>query len=284
MPYRGADIPDVLSVKGIVTVHSPDLSREGLDSGETHDFPEMFFVERGEHTLIIDQSTYTLKGRQMIIYAPNSHHRGIRPSGASVSIISFEVASTVLNPLYNRVLTLSVEQERVFKEIFKAAKECFVSRPSSEMLFGMKLRDDADGYVVQRVKLKLEMFLTDLLEAEKTPKSKASKSEKWDEEYTDALAFLKENVSQTLTLEDMAKGLNMSVSKLKLLFRKNYGGGPLSCFNELKIEEAKRLIGNGEMNFTEISEQLGFSSLHYFSRAFKKLTGSSPSEYKNKKY
>lgn len=282
MPYMGADIPDLLSVKSIVTVHSPDLLREGLDSGETHDFPEMFFVERGEHTLIIDQTTYTLKGRQMIIYAPNSHHRGIRPSGASVSIISFEVASTVLNPLYNRVLTLSVEQEKIFKEIFKAAKECFVSRPSSEKIFGMKLREDADGYVVQRVKLKLEMFLTDLLEAEKSSKSKADIREKRDGEYTSALVFLKENISNIMSLEDIAKGCNMSVSKLKLLFRQSYGGGPLSCFNELKIEEAKRLIGKGEMNFTEIAEYLGFNSLHYFSRTFKKLTGSSPSEYKRK--
>ncbi len=282
MPYRGADIPDVLSVKSIVTVHSPDLSSAGLDRGETHDFPEMFFVKRGEHTLILDEKNYNLTGRQMIIYAPNSHHRGIGPSNASVLIISFEVASTVLSPLYNRIITLSVEQERVFEEIFKAAKECFVSRSSNESFFGMKLREDVDGYVVQRVKLKLEMFLTDLLVAEKSTKNKATKGEKWGEEYTAALAFLKENISKMLTLEDIAKGLNMSVSKLKLLFRQNYGSGPLSCFNELKIEKAKRLIENGEMNFTEISEQLGFNSLHYFSRTFKRLTGNSPSEYKSK--
>ncbi len=280
MAYRGADIPDVLSVKSIVTVHSPDLSRVGLDSGETHDFPEMFFVERGEHTLILDEKTYHLSGRQLIIYAPNSHHRGIGPSDASVSIISFEVASTVLSPLYNRVITLSVEQEMIFKEIFKAAKECFVSRPPSENFFGMKLRDDADGYVVQRVKLKLEMFLTDLLDVKEMSKNKATKSEKWDEEYSSALAFLKENISNTLTLEDIAKGCSMSISKLKLLFRQNYGGGPLSCFNEIKIEEAKRLIGENELNFTEISAHLGFASLHYFSRTFKKVTGMSPSEYK----
>ena len=33
------------------------------------------------------------------------------------------------------------------------------------------------------------------------------------------------------------------------------------------------------MNFTQISEQLGYTSIHYFSRQFKKVTGMTPSEY-----
>jgi YesN/AraC family two-component response regulator len=51
----------------------------------------------------------------------------------------------------------------------------------------------------------------------------------------------------------------------------------------LKIKEAKRLIREGQMNFTEISEFLGFSSIHYFSKLFKKPTGKSPSEYAKQK-
>ena len=71
----------------------------------------------------------------------------------------------------------------------------------------------------------------------------------------------------------------MSVSKLKLLFREKYGGGPINYFIELKIEKAKQLIDEGNLNLTEIAESLGFNSLHYFSRLFKKMTGISPSKY-----
>jgi AraC-like DNA-binding protein len=66
-----------------------------------------------------------------------------------------------------------------------------------------------------------------------------------------------------------------------MIFRESYGGA-ISFFNELKLDEAKRLIREGRLNFTEIADALGFTSLHYFSRLFKKKTGLSPSEYAKK--
>ncbi len=47
----------------------------------------------------------------------------------------------------------------------------------------------------------------------------------------------------------------------------------------MKIDAAKQLIRTEQMNFTQISEKLGYSSIHYFSRQFKKVTGMTPSEY-----
>ncbi len=47
----------------------------------------------------------------------------------------------------------------------------------------------------------------------------------------------------------------------------------------MKIDTAKQLIRDNHLNFTEISDRLGYTSVHYFSRQFKKLTGMTPSEY-----
>ena len=47
----------------------------------------------------------------------------------------------------------------------------------------------------------------------------------------------------------------------------------------MKINEARRMIRNQSLNFTQIADQLGYTSIHYFSRQFKKITGMSPSEY-----
>ena len=281
MPYTSTNIPDMLSIKGIFTVLSPTLFRPTTGCGEAHDFPEIFFVDRGEHTIIIDGENYKLSSGQMIIYAPNSYHRSAFPSDAVASIISFDIESSLLHSLYNRVITLTTIQEKAFKEIFDLASPCFTQRPPDDTDKGMKLLDDVDEYTLQRIRLKLEAFLTDLLDTRLQTQKPHSKSEKWDKEYASALQFLTENVDKTLTLEDIARGCRMSVSKLKLLFREKYGGGPLSCFIELKIDEAKRLIRKNEMNLSEIANTLGFSSLHYFSRTFKKITGISPSEYKN---
>ena len=47
----------------------------------------------------------------------------------------------------------------------------------------------------------------------------------------------------------------------------------------LRIGEAKRLIREGNLTFTQIAERLGIESIYYFSNLFKKQTGMSPTEY-----
>ena len=49
--------------------------------------------------------------------------------------------------------------------------------------------------------------------------------------------------------------------------------------NQRKIERAKQLIREERMNISQIAESLGFSSIHYFSRMFKKIEGMAPAEY-----
>jgi YesN/AraC family two-component response regulator len=53
----------------------------------------------------------------------------------------------------------------------------------------------------------------------------------------------------------------------------------MEYFTMLKIEEAKLLIREGDYNFTQISRILGYQSVHYFSRLFKKKTDMTLSEY-----
>ena len=90
---------------------------------------------------------------------------------------------------------------------------------------------------------------------------------------------MRKNATKSLTLEDIAKGSAMSVSKLKLLFKTKNGSGPINCFISIKIDYAKKLIAQGNSTLTEIAYELGFNSIHYFSRQFKKVTGISPTEF-----
>jgi AraC family transcriptional regulator len=51
-------------------------------------------------------------------------------------------------------------------------------------------------------------------------------------------------------------------------------------FIQLKIEKAKELIQNNQLNFTQIAYELGYSSVNYLSNQFKQITGMSMSDYK----
>ena len=71
----------------------------------------------------------------------------------------------------------------------------------------------------------------------------------------------------------------MSRSLIQKLFKEETGWSVMEYFYRLKIEEAKRLIREETNNFTQIADILGYSTIHYFSRQFKKIVGMSPSEY-----
>ena len=50
-------------------------------------------------------------------------------------------------------------------------------------------------------------------------------------------------------------------------------------FSMMKIDTAKQMIRDNQLNFTQIADRLGYNSIHYFSRQFKQITTMTPSEY-----
>ena len=95
-------------------------------------------------------------------------------------------------------------------------------------------------------------------------------------------AYLKENLYTPLTISDICAKFFMGKSQLCKLFGEHAGEGPIEYFSKLKTAEAKRLLLTGEYSVTTVSDMLGYSSIHNFSRAFKKAVGISPTEYKKK--
>lgn len=280
MRYESTALPDAMSVDGIYTVLKADFSRAGVGVGEAHDFPEISFISRGKHYGILDGKESERVCGQLTIVAPNSFHKSARPSDSEALIISFASSSPALKDLYNRSLTLTAEQERTFRAIVADGLELFCRRAPGSEISGMILKENADEGLLLSMKKRLELFLIDLHRcfAPKDRSSDESVSHR-DADFQKVCAFLKENVQKSLTVAEIARGASMSVSKLKILSREKCGGGIINLFIEIKIEKSKELIRKGELNFTEIADFLGFSSLHYFSRQFKKVMGISPSEF-----
>lgn len=86
--------------------------------------------------------------------------------------------------------------------------------------------------------------------------------------------------SRAWTLSEMAKLTGYSESRFSALYKEKYKISPISDLIDRRIEEAKILIRYGNFSLSEISESVGFNSIYYFSKYFKKKTGASPSEYR----
>ena len=281
MQYESVALPDAMSVDGIYSVLRVEFSKAGVGIGEAHDFPEISFVSRGKHYGMIDGVTGERVAGQLVIIAPGSFHKATRPSDSELLIISFASGSSALQSLYNRTLNLSPSQEKNLRSIVEDGLGIFCRRAPGSDVQGMILKNDADESLLYKMKKELELFLVDLYRCFVSEnKNESAAVKRYDLEFNRVVAFLSEHIDEALTVAEIAAATMIGVSKLKFLFREKSGGGVVNYFIEMKIERAKELIIMTDMTFTEIAESLGFNSIHYFSRLFKKLTGASPSEYR----
>lgn len=94
--------------------------------------------------------------------------------------------------------------------------------------------------------------------------------------------WMENDLSTPISIMDWAERLSISSSYLYELFRKATGCSPQHFWMQLKMDRAKKYLRETNMTITEIATILGFSSIHYFARQFKKLCEETCSDYRKR--
>jgi AraC-like DNA-binding protein len=100
-----------------------------------------------------------------------------------------------------------------------------------------------------------------------------------DQQVTDILSYMGRHLTAQLTLEGLAEQFFLSPSQLGKLFRRVTGVSPIQYFKYLRIETAKGLL-RSSMSINSIAAQVGFDEIVTFDRAFKRITGMTPRQYR----
>lgn len=96
--------------------------------------------------------------------------------------------------------------------------------------------------------------------------------------------YIVHNYNQEINLNSISQNLNYSPSYLTKLFNQVYNTTPNKYIISLRIQQAQHLlIHNPELSIRQIGEIIGYPEQGYFSRIFKKQTGSSPYDYREQK-
>lgn len=101
----------------------------------------------------------------------------------------------------------------------------------------------------------------------------------------DPITYIKENFSSSnLSLNLMSQELYLSPSYLTKLIKQKTGISFTDYLNKLRIDMAVKLLMDKDVTYSiyDISNMVGYSSQHYFSRAFKNYVGLSPNQYRNR--
>ena len=274
--YNKIDLPELVSVNSVVSALRAGETGIITATPDMHDFWEIVYVRCGTFSVLVDGVRFDVPEGEALIYPPLSLHIGTMPQSPIVEIISFESDSEILPKIAGKIIKLTDEERALITDSVELGirmRRAILTSRAKDMI-----PSGASRAKLQVLKKKIELLLTSVYAG--LADEPASEHRGYKREYSDALTkFLRMNINKSLTLEDMAKELSISVSRLKAISGEILGAPPIDYFITLKLEAAAKLIRDGELNFTEISEKLGFSSVHYFSKLFKRRVGMTPTEY-----
>lgn len=287
MNYDKFELREELSIRRLVTFFYREMPQDYFFDGERHDFWEIVYVDKGEWDVTVDGAPFHLEQGDLVFYGPNEFHRGgaAQKSSPNVIILTFECESPAMEFFVtNRVFRLDEKERGIFSSLVKAGFESFDPPIDSPKMRKLHRRENAPFGSEQLIRNHLENMLIHLIRRKSmSPAAEkpvtAGKEEIQGGVAAEAIEYLKAHMAEVLTVDELCRRFQVSRTQLKAAFRQQTGLGVLEAFNHLKIEQAKQLIREERLNYTEIAEMLGYSSIHYFSRQFKKMTNMTPTEY-----
>lgn len=95
-----------------------------------------------------------------------------------------------------------------------------------------------------------------------------------------AKEYIKANIAKNITIDEIASMFYLSSHYFGDIFKKETGMSLKEYHTLLRMKEAALLLNHKDANISDIAKELGFSSIHYFSRKFKQFYGKSPVEYR----
>lgn len=278
----------VFNVEKIITIFYMELSKDFHYEGESHDFWELVYIDKGEMLCTADRTSFTLKSGELTFHKPNEFHNlsGNMSTSPNVSIITFECKSRAMKLFEGKIFHLDAEERALMSMLFEEGLSCYqLYDETNPLLQKLKMLPDAPFGSSQMTKNILEVFLIKLSRKTDILTKQSRTNIRLDgkdvpypvKEITD---FLHSKIYDRICLSDVAVAVGKSPSAIKKLFSQYMSDGIISYYNKLKIKEAKRLIREGNYNFAQIADKLHFDTSQYFTKCFKDATKMTPSEYK----
>ena len=278
--YIKIPLKNTISVTRVVTIHCFDLAPDYTFRGESHDFWEFYYVDRGEYDYRYgDELRHASKG-DIIFIPPNVFHNVVCDGkhSASVFIVTFDCRSAAMKRLAGYRDKLPRELAQLMKRLIEESTKNF-----EVSYYPLKALPSPPLGGLQLIRIYIEELLIGLLRFEEGMHDvsvPAVRETDEDSLVSSVREYIEAHVCDRLTSRDIVARFHFGKSYIYDLFKRTYGKSIIGYHAELKIEEAKRLLREEPLTVSEISERLSFETPEYFSRAFKRKVGMSPRAFR----
>ena len=288
MAYKSVVLEDSVTINRIISVHYFQYMSDFSFPGESHDFWELVCVDRGEIDALAGDRRLTLKKGNILFHKPNEFHNVLTNGKVSPSlvVIGFECHSPAIKSFEDQLMSVQDTEKELLAQIIVEARNTFSGRLDDpyqeELIFNSEPLTFGSAQLISHYLEQLMIHLYRRYFSYSLPVRYSrflAEASSGNDTYNRIVRYMEEHLGERMTIDRICRDNLVGRSQLQKLFRDTKGCGVIEFFSMMKIDTAKQMIRDNQLNFTQIADRLGYNSIHYFSRQFKQITTMTPSEY-----
>ena len=288
MAYKSVVLEDSVTINRIISVHYFQYMSDFSFPGESHDVWELVCVDRGEIDALAGDRRLTLKKGNILFHKPNEFHNVLTNGKVSPSlvVIGFECHSPAIKSFEEQLMSVQDTEKELLAQIIVEARNTFSGRLDDpyqeELIFNSEPLTFGSAQLISHYLEQLMIHLYRRYFSYSLPVRSSrflAEASSGNDTYNRIVRYMEEHLGERMTIDRICRDNLVGRSQLQKLFRDTKGCGVIEFFSMMKIDTAKQMIRDNQLNFTQIADRLGYNSIHYFSRQFKQITTMTPSEY-----
>lgn len=281
---RSNPLRRALDIEEIYTLLDHTLNKEYTTYGESHDFWEFVYVNKGKLYVDTCGIIMEINEGEFILHRPNDYHRHfVLNNSANINIASFVCNCCELNEISRTAIKINSLAQNMIRNIFHIVHLVFeryeegvgfFKKAESTLLHEQLLRNCLESALIAIINDEngrtLVMEPSNDFEVKNAILVKA------------IISYLKDKVDESVTIEEICEQFHVCKTTLSVNFKEGTSKSILDYYNHLKIIRSMELLTDKSLNIGEVAMRLNYSSSQYFSKMFKKYTGVSPRQFQKK--
>ena len=265
-----------------IHAHRPEIATPpGIASTvHYHDEIELLIILEGEFCCTVDGKDYIASEGEVIFINSRIPHSTRRVTTSKSGLIQFKESNYIdteashIIKYFARLRDLEREQVRILhsKELFEVTNKLLDEAVKGENASELYIK----SYVYYIMGY---LYRNDILSnGESFYKTKEV------QKILPVLSYINDRHSEDITLDEASALLGFDPGYFCRIFKIATGATFTEYLNFVRVCKSEKYLKSGEMSILEISEAVGFSSVSYYNRIFKKYHSCAPSVYRNTKY
>lgn len=243
-----------------------------------HDEIELLLIRKGAVSCVVDGREYPAKaGEVLIVNSRVPHYTLSRENGSRYLLLQFRMGEyredAFLSDLYAYQITGQVPA--------RSLTDLTIADAMEKIFLESGNREQAYNYVIKSC---VYLILARLIRHEILPNPEQSINRTGIKRLRPVLDYIDKNYAAALSLEEAGAILGLNPSYFCRLFRSVTGSTFTEYLNYVRVRHSEVLLRTTNENITAVSTDVGFSSVTYYNRVFKKLMNCTPSVYRLLRY